>query len=106
MIISGNVVRKALAQTTGTLFTPVCFSFSWAAYTFIVIIEIIKDGRLLPPPDYPTKLINLDTGYLRENKYWIVKRILRDNKAWISRRYPLDLPPIPPGFFRDMDFSI
>lgn len=89
MIIGGDVVRKALAQTTGTLFTPVCFSFGWVAYAFTVIIDIIGDGRLLPQPDYPAKLINLNTGYFRDNKHWVVGRILRDNEAWISRRYPL-----------------
>lgn len=65
MIIGGDVVRKPLAQTTGTSFTPVCFSFGWVAYAFAVVIDIIGDGRLLPRPDHPAKLLNVGTGYFR-----------------------------------------
>ncbi|TLD20721.1 hypothetical protein PspLS_08442 [Pyricularia sp. CBS 133598] len=51
MIIGGDVVQKALAQTTGCLYTPVVFSFGWVAYSFITLIAIIGDGHLLPPPE-------------------------------------------------------
>lgn len=30
------------------------------------------------PPDYPVKVFNLESGYGRDNKNWIVGRILRD----------------------------
>ena len=47
MIIGGDVVQKALAQTTGCLFAPVCFSFGWVAYSIMSLIEILGGGRLL-----------------------------------------------------------
>ncbi|KAI0024415.1 hypothetical protein F4780DRAFT_599832 [Xylariomycetidae sp. FL0641] len=87
MIIGGDVVRVALAQSTGSWFTPVCFSFGWVSYAFIALINIIGDGRLLPPPDYPVKVFNLVSGYARENKNWVLGRILRDHEASISRQF-------------------
>jgi len=89
MVIGGDVVQKALAQTTGNWFTPVCFSFGWVGYAFTTLVNIIGDGRLLPPPDYPVKVINLESGYCRENANWVVGRIVRDNSAWIAKNEPL-----------------
>ena len=51
MVIGGDVVQKALAQSTGKPFTPVCFSFGCVAYAFTALVDIIGDGRLLPAPD-------------------------------------------------------
>lgn len=88
MIIGGDVVQKALAQTTGCWYTPVCFSFGWVAYSFMALISVIGDGRLLPAPDYPVKVFNLRTGYVRENKNWVIGRLLRDQEAYMSRKEP------------------
>ncbi|KAG0648297.1 hypothetical protein D0Z07_5528 [Hyphodiscus hymeniophilus] len=85
LIIGGDIVQTALAQTTGGWFTPVCFSFGWVAYSFTALINIIGDGRLLPQPDYPVKVFNLDSGYTRENKNWVIGRLLRDNEAFVSK---------------------
>lgn len=90
MIIGGDVVQGALAQSTGTWFTPVCFSFGWVSYAFITLLHIIGDGRLMPPPDYPVKVINLKSGYARDNKNWVIGRLLRDGEAWTERRTPLN----------------
>ncbi|KAJ0120722.1 hypothetical protein J7T55_015454 [Diaporthe amygdali] len=89
MIIGGDVVQKALAQGTGKVYTPVCFSFGCVAYAFVSLVSIIGDGRLLPPPDYPAKVFNLDSGYQRENKNWVVGRILRDLESYLSRTDPI-----------------
>ena len=86
MIIGADVVQKALAQTAGSLFTPVCFSFGWVAYTFTNLVNMIGDGRLLPEPDYPVKVFNLASGYHRVNKNWVIGRIVRDSEAWMSRQ--------------------
>lgn len=90
MIIGGDVVQKALAQGTGVwYFTPVCFSFGWVSYAFMALISIIGHGRLLPDPDYPAKVFNLKSGYARENKNWVVGRILRDVETSLSKKQPL-----------------
>ena len=86
MIIGGDVVQTALAQSTGTWFTPVCFSFGWVAYAFMALVSVIGDGRLLPLPDYPVKVFNLKSGYVRDNQNWVIGRILRDHEAWISKK--------------------
>ncbi|KAF7541019.1 hypothetical protein G7054_g943 [Neopestalotiopsis clavispora] len=88
MVIGGDVVQKALAQTTGCWYTPVCFSFGWVAYTFMALVGVLGDGRLLPIPDYPAKVFNLKTGYVRDNKNWVIGRLLRDHEAFMSREAP------------------
>ena len=90
LVIGGDVVQSALAQSTGTWFTPVCFSFGWVSYAFAALIHVVGDGRLLPAPDYPVKLFNLKSGYARDNKNWVVGRLLRDAEAWVERREPLN----------------
>ncbi|KAL9067201.1 MAG: hypothetical protein Q9157_006885 [Trypethelium eluteriae] len=90
LIIGGDIVQAALAQTTGGLFTPVCFSFGWVAYSFSAIVGMIGEGRLLPSLDYPVKVFNLESGYYRENKNWVIGRLLRDNERQVSKRYPLE----------------
>ncbi|CZR59415.1 uncharacterized protein PAC_09307 [Phialocephala subalpina] len=89
LIIGGDIVREALAQTCGGYFTPVCFSFGWVAYSFTALVGIIGDGHLLPEPDYPVKVFNLKNGYARENKNWIIGRLLRDNEMRASKTHPL-----------------
>ena len=90
MIIGGDVVRGALAQSTGTWFTPVCFSFGWVSYAFIALLHVIGDGRLLPEADYPVRLINLKSGYARDNKNWVIGRLLRDGESYVEKKKPLD----------------
>jgi hypothetical protein len=90
LIIGGDIVQKALAQSTAGRVPHVCFSFGWVAYSFTTLVGVIGDGKLLPPPDYPVKVFNLETGYVRENKNWILGRILRDNEVFMSKRGELN----------------
>ncbi|KAK4452654.1 hypothetical protein QBC34DRAFT_435503 [Podospora aff. communis PSN243] len=92
MIIGAEVVQKALAQCTGsasTYYTPVCFSFGWVAFAYTALMSVLGDGRLLPAPDHPVKVFNLETGYVRENKHWVVGRVLRDHERVLGRDYRL-----------------
>ncbi|PMD32826.1 hypothetical protein L207DRAFT_470816, partial [Hyaloscypha variabilis F] len=90
MIIGGDIVQKALAETSGGLFTPVCFSFGWVAYSFTALVNLLGDGRLLPEPDYPVKVFNLGNGYVRENKHWVIGRIGRDHEMRMTKEHPLE----------------
>lgn len=90
MIIGGDVVQRAFAQGTGKLYVPVCFSFGCVAYAFMGVVNIIGDGRLLPPPDYSCKVFNLASGYGRESKNFIVSRLLRDLEASETRQLKPD----------------
>ena len=87
LIIGGDVVQKALAQTTGApnIPAPVCFSFGWVAYAFTALIGLVGPGRLMPDPDYSCKLINLESGYARDNFSWAVGRVFRRFETrWVS----------------------
>ena len=87
MIIGGDVVQKALAQTAGEWFTPTCFSFGWVTCSFSMLVGVLGDGRLLPPPDVSAKVFNLESGYGRENRSWVVGRLLRDLERSIDEQH-------------------
>ncbi|USP81486.1 uncharacterized protein yc1106_08760 [Curvularia clavata] len=90
LIIGGDIIQKALAQTTAGHIPPVCFSFGWVAYSFTTLVGVIGDGRLLPLPDFPVKVFNLETSYVRENRNWVIGRILRDNEVFMNKRSSLN----------------
>ena len=89
LIVGGDIVQKALAQASGGYATPVCFSFGWVSYSLNALISIIGDGRLLPEPDHPVKVFNLENGYVRENKNWVIGRVLRDNIMRLNKVQPI-----------------
>lgn len=99
MIIGGDIVQKALAETSGGPFTPVCFSFGWVAYSFTALVNLLGDGRLLPEPDYPVKVFNLGNGYVRENKHWVIGRIGRDHEMSMTKEHPLEGNALRIGIF-------
>ncbi len=84
MIIGGPIIQSALAQLTGPVIVPICFSFGWVSYAFSSITALVGDGRLMPPADYACKVINLKNGYTRTNKSWIIGRLLRDLEIPLS----------------------
>jgi hypothetical protein len=80
-IIGGDVIQHALAQLSGGYFTPVPFSFGWIAYSFNSMFAV-GDKKLMPEPDYPSIVINAQSGYIRDNRSWVIGRVLRDFDYW------------------------
>lgn len=81
LIIGGDIIQKALGQLSGGLLVPVAFSFGWVAYSFSTVMSVVGEGKLMPVPDYPAKVINAENGYKRVNKSWILGRLLRDHET-------------------------
>ncbi|EHY55561.1 hypothetical protein HRR83_007775 [Exophiala dermatitidis] len=88
LIIGGDVVARALAQLTGSPFTPVAFSFGWVAYGASAVVSAIGENKLMPLPDCSCIVINGKSGYVRENISWIIGRIVRDFEGWRGRSDP------------------
>ncbi|KAJ3551231.1 hypothetical protein NPX13_g11415 [Xylaria arbuscula] len=105
MFNGGNVIREAFAQSTGKLFTPVCFSFGWVDYALSSLKGTFGEGRLLPPTDYPVKVFNLGSGYYRVNKNWLIGRIVRDHEATMSKKDLFDDSAIRIAVFESMPLS-
>jgi hypothetical protein len=78
LIIGGDIVQKALAQLSGGYFVPVPFSFGWVAYSFSVLTAVFGGGKITPLPDCPSVVTNAQSGYRRENRSWVLGRLLRD----------------------------
>jgi len=82
MIIGGDVVQSALAQLVGGWYTPVPFSFGWVAYSFTSLILAVGENKLMPESDTSSLVINAKVGHARDNKSWVLGRILRDYEYW------------------------
>lgn len=82
LIVGPDIIQKGLAQCA-PLHIPVVFSFGWVGYSFAAFASLLGDGRLLPEPDYPCKVVNLETGHARENKSFLIGRLLRDDETLI-----------------------
>ena len=85
LLVGGDVLQRAIAQLAGDarLPTPVVFSFGWLAYTFMALLSVAGDKRLMPAtPDLPSIVVNADYGHARTNQSWILGRILRDFESY------------------------
>ncbi|KIY53631.1 hypothetical protein FISHEDRAFT_63306 [Fistulina hepatica ATCC 64428] len=78
MLIGGDIIQRAIAQLAGPHLVPVAFSFGWVAYAFSALMAAFGDGRLMPPTDCPSIVVNAHTGFARNNDSWVLGRILRD----------------------------
>ncbi|KAI0642183.1 hypothetical protein C8Q79DRAFT_874097, partial [Trametes meyenii] len=86
MLVGGDIVQRAVAQLAGSgpwHCAPVAFSFGWLAYSVSALTSSLGDRRLMPPPDFPVKVANADSGYVRDNASWILGRLLRDHEKYM-----------------------
>ncbi|KAF8545885.1 hypothetical protein OG21DRAFT_1451348 [Imleria badia] len=81
-LVGPDVIRSALAQLAGTPLTPTAFSFGWVAYAFSNLVATLNGGTLMPQPEIPCLVINADSGYQRDNRSWVIGRVLRDFQYW------------------------
>lgn len=86
LLVGGDIVYRALAQATGNGPAPVSLSFGWVAFSFKSIASLVGERRLMPLPDYSCKVINLESGYARDNRNWVIGRLLRDNEIHMAKK--------------------
>jgi hypothetical protein len=88
LLLGGDVVQASLAQLTSSPFlTPAVFSFGWVSYAVSALLSAVGDNRLMPKsPDYPCLVINGESGYARDNRSWIISRVLRDFDFWKEKQ--------------------
>ncbi|CAL1698118.1 unnamed protein product [Somion occarium] len=79
-IIGADIVQRAVAQLAGHpyYFTPVAFSFGWVGYALNALLAIMGEGKLMPPADCDCILVNATTQYSKQNKSWVLGRLVRD----------------------------
>lgn len=88
LLLGGDIIQKAVAQMTGPehyYFTPVAFSLGWASYAFNSVAYALGDGIFLPAPEFPATVISIGSGDRRENRSWVIGRLLRDLEILIER---------------------
>jgi hypothetical protein len=51
----------------------------------MALLAAVGENKLMPLPDYPIKVINGQNGYARDNKSWVLGRLVRDYKHWMNR---------------------
>lgn len=91
LLIGGDIVQKAITQLVGhkirlpgtktyLSIAPVSFSFGWATYAFSNLLAAVGSMRLTPTSDCPCILVNCSNGFIRENRSWVLGRLLRDHE--------------------------
>lgn len=81
LLVGGDVIQKAMAQQTGSktsFFTPVAFSFGWVSYAFQCLASAMGSRVYMPPPENSSWVVNIESGDRRENRSWLLGRLLRD----------------------------
>lgn len=80
-IIGADIVRCAVAQLSGhpSYITPVAFSFGWVGYALSMVLDIMGEGRLMPSPDCDCTFVNAKSQYFKQNRSWILGRLVRDH---------------------------
>ncbi|KAJ5522165.1 hypothetical protein N7527_006280 [Penicillium freii] len=86
LILGGDVISRALAQLAGSRLTPVAFSFGWVAFAVTAVVAVIGEKKLMPSADFPCKVINGHTGYIRDNRSWVIGRLVRDFENWMDKQ--------------------
>lgn len=93
LLIGSDIVQKAIAQLTGFMFSvpgtrgtgisinPVALSFGWVAYAFSNLLAAAGDMRLMPASDCPSVVVTCSNGFVRENRSWVLGRLLRDHET-------------------------
>lgn len=61
------------------------------------MLQALKDGRLMPEPDYQVTVIGAKSGHIRSNHSWVIGRLLRDFEHSIGKKYP-KLNKLAPGY--------
>ncbi|ETI22660.1 hypothetical protein G647_06736 [Cladophialophora carrionii CBS 160.54] len=54
----------------------------WVAFAVTAVVSAVGENKLMPLPDCACKVINGESGYVRENTSWIIGRIVRDFDHW------------------------
>jgi hypothetical protein len=103
LLIGGNIVQMAITQLVGYCtcrnghqspsklgprrflplcvpLTPVAFSFGWVALSVNLLLSSVGDKKLLPAPERSAMVINCANAYQRDNKSWVLERLLRDHE--------------------------
>lgn len=56
----------------------------WVSYSISAVTTALGENRLMPAPDFQCKVINADNGYTRDNRSWVIGRIVRDFENWMD----------------------
>ncbi|KAI1179855.1 hypothetical protein F4777DRAFT_401961 [Nemania sp. FL0916] len=94
LILGGDVVARALAQSTGWRFGLPSFSFGWVAYAVRSLVVVVGENKLMPEPDYSCLVVNGKSGHARDNKSWIIGRMVRDYDRWMDNAIRLKVRQI------------
>ena len=92
LIVGGDVVHRAVAQLAGTRigflpFALVAFSLGWVAYSTAALKTVLEDDHLFPSPEGDSVYINADSGYMCENRSWVLSRLLHDEEHALAREH-------------------
>ena len=99
LILGGTVVHQAIARLTRVnannkvTVTPVCFSFGWIGLIFIILDAALGSRQLFPSVPVVSTLINADSSLGRNNRSWVLNRLLESGESRVQAVDRTDKPP-------------
>jgi hypothetical protein len=90
LIVGADVIKTALAQFTSQQFKPVAFSYGWVAYAYSYLLSTVGQLKPIPEPEFPSFLINCESGKVWERSSWLLGRILHHYDAWAPEERRLE----------------
>lgn len=90
------MVQNALAQLSGVgqhqySIVPIAFSFGWVSYAFSAICAVFGDFVAMPKPDCDCKVINADSKQGRDNRSWVLGRLVRDQGPTVDAALTIEI---------------
>ena len=85
LLVGGDVIQKALGQLAHQPYLPVAFSFGWVAYAFSGVSAAVGEHKLMPESDCQAVVINVKNGFVRNNRSWVLGRLVRDIDHWMDK---------------------
>lgn len=58
----------------------------WVAFAVTAVISAVGENLLMPPSDFACMVINGENGFSRNNRSWIIGRIVRDFGSWMDKQ--------------------
>ncbi|KAB8201891.1 hypothetical protein BDV34DRAFT_201838 [Aspergillus parasiticus] len=80
----GEMVAKSVAQLAGRGLVPVAFSIGWVVFAVKSALSALAGNDLMPEADSKCIVINGKSGYVQENRSWLVGRLWRDFNRWMD----------------------
>ncbi|CAH0046356.1 unnamed protein product [Clonostachys solani] len=85
-LFGGQFVHTSFARKAGHAYFPASFSFGWFGYIPVALFRLLCSRTLMPEPDFPVRVMNLESATASDNKSWLISYYLRSCMRSMNRQ--------------------